>query len=293
MIRYRDPTIDFHDWASPSSFWSLVLLWSLVLGVWTFCPARSFAAEPSSPRQRLSFNSNWLFIKGDPTNSEAKLDYQTLKPGLTTASADLSTNTQPAKFTGSPGTNVPYAQASFDDSRWRKLNLPHDWGIEGPFKQEYPGETGKLPWWGIGWYRKHFTLPPEDHDRKIYLDVDGAMAYSAVWLNGQFVGGWPYGYASFELDLTPFIDYGRENVLAIRLDNPPDSSRWYPGGGIYRNVWLVKTAPIHVGHWGTYVTTQGIDISAAAVDLKVTVDNDSKSPATLTLKTQIYELGSV
>ena len=78
------------------------------------------------------------------------------------------------------------------------------------------------------------------------------MAYATVWLNGQFVGGWPYGYASWRLDLTPYIKPGADNVLAIRLDNPPDSSRWYPGGGIYRNVWLVKTAPVHVGHWGTY-----------------------------------------
>src|SRR5262245_58418515 len=137
MTRYPDFALDSHPRASISDFWSLMFLWSLVIGVWYFQPARSFAAE-SSPRQRLSFNSNWLFIKGDPTNSETKLDYQTLKPGLTNAGADLTTNTQATKFMGNPGTNVPYAQASFDDSRWRKLNLPHDWGIEGPFRQEYP-----------------------------------------------------------------------------------------------------------------------------------------------------------
>jgi beta-galactosidase len=271
--------------------WCLVFLWSLVLGVWCFQPARSFAAEPS-PRQRLSFNSNWLFIKGDPTNTEAKLDYQTLKPGPTTAGADLTTNTRPAKFTGSPGTNVPYAQAAFDDSRWRKLNLPHDWGIEGPFKQEYPGETGKLPWWGVGWYRKYFTMSADDKGKQIYLDVDGAMAYATVWLNGQFIGGWPYGYSSWRLDLTTNLNFGGNNVIAIRLDNPTNSSRWYPGGGIYRNVWLVKSGPVAVAHWGTFMTTPEISKDSASVNIKVDVDNRSASEANIKVAAEIYELNS-
>ena len=86
-------------------------------------------------------------------------------------------------------------------------------------------------------------MPAGDEGRRLYLDVDGAMSYANVWLNGQYVGGWPYGYASWQVDLTPYVKFGGENVIAIRLDNPPNSSRWYPGGGIYRNVWLVKTAP--------------------------------------------------
>jgi beta-galactosidase len=98
-------------------------------------------------------------------------------------------------------------------------------------------------------------VPVSDEGRRLYLDVDGAMAYANVWLNGQYVGGWPFGYASWRVDLTPHIKFGAENVLAIRLDNPPESSRWYPGGGIYRNVWLVKASPVHVAHWGTHVTT--------------------------------------
>ena len=153
-----------------------------------------------------------------------------------------------------------------------------------------PGETGKLPWWGVGWYRKHFTVSTKDKGHQFYLDVDGAMAYATVWLNGHFVGGWPYGYASFELDLTPYMEFGGENVIAIRLDNPPDSSRWYPGGGIYRNVWLVKTAPVHVSHWGTYVTTPDVSQSAATVNLKVFLDNNSTAAANVTVSTQIYEL---
>jgi len=135
---------------------------------------------------------------------------------------------------------------NFDDSAWRALDLPHDWGIEGPFNQKYPGENAKLPYWGIGWYRKSFEVPAADKDRRIFLDVDGAMSYANVWINGHYAGGWPYGYSSWRGDLTPHIHFGGPNVLAIRLDNPPLSSRWYPGGGIYRHVWLVTTAPVHV-----------------------------------------------
>jgi beta-galactosidase len=300
MIRYQHPTIHFNA-AATSNYWNLVFLWSLVLGVWSFCPADSFAAE-SSPRQRLLFNSDWLFMKGDPTNSQTnlehealpqfKLDYETLKPWLLPIGADLSTNTPSAKPAGNPGTNVPYAQASFDDSRWRKLNLPHDWGIEGPFKQEYPGETGKLPWWGVGWYRKYFTIPADDKGKQIYLDVDGAMAYATVWLNGQFVGGWPYGYSSWRLDLTPYVHLGGNNVIAIRVDNPRNSSRWYPGGGIYRNVWLVKSAPVAIGHWGTFITTPEITKDTASVNIKVAVDNRSASESNIKLAAEIFELDS-
>ena len=186
----------------------------------------------------------------------------------------------------------PESTVEFNDSDWRKLNLPHDWGIEGPFKQEYPGETGKLPWWGIGWYRKHLEVPASDQGKKIYLDVDGAMSHAKVWLNGQFVGGWPYGYASWRVDLTPCVKFGADNVIAIRLDNPPNSSRWYPGGGIYRNVWLVKTAPVHVAHWGTYVTTPEISAQAATVKIQVNVDNETDSNSVVTVKNEVFKLGA-
>jgi len=200
----------------------------------------------------LSFNDDWRFHKGDVEGGE--------------------------------GTAV-------DDAGWRKLDLPHDWGIEGPFDQDLPGATGKLPWFGVGWYRKRFQVSEGDRARQVHLDIDGAMSRAKVWLNGQLVGGWPYGYASFRLDLTPFVRTG-ENVLAVRLDNPPDSSRWYPGGGLYRNVWLVKTAPVHVAHWGTYVTTPEVSARAAAVKVAVTVDNKDKAPARVNVKTEVHPLGA-
>jgi beta-galactosidase len=181
-------------------------------------------------------------------------------------------------------------QGAIDDTTWRKVELPHDWGIEGPFDQEHPGETGKLPWWGVGWYRKHLTLSQSDRQRRIYLDVDGAMSDSQVWLNGQRVGGWPYGYASYRLDLTPFVRAG-ENVLAIRLDNPPSSSRWYPGGGLYRNVWLVKTSSLHVAHWGTFVTTPQVATGEATVKVAVTLDNHSAATRAV-VKVALHPLGT-
>ena len=247
--------------------------------------------QTSTLRERLSINEGWRFQKNDPPGSEGLLAYEKIKDWVTTTGNELTTDSSARRFrpSGNPGDNVSYTGPNFDDRGWRQLDLPHDWGIEGPFKQEYPGETGKLPWWGVGWYRKHLTVSASERGRRIYLDIDGAMAYASVWLNGRFVGGWPYGYASFELDLTPYIEFGADNVIAIRLDNPPDSSRWYPGGGIYRNVWLVKTAPIHVGHWGTFVAAPEVSQSAATVNIKVSVDNNSATVANVTVSTQIYE----
>jgi beta-galactosidase len=253
-------------------------------------PAILHAAGTASSRERLSLNADWRFTKGDPAGSEGKLSYETLKPWLLATGAELSiSSTPPPRPDGNPGSDVAYTQPAFDDAAWRKVNLPHDWGVDGPFKQEYPGETGKLPWWGVAWYRKHFTVPAGDSAKQVYLDVDGAMAYASVWLNGQFVGGWPYGYASWELDLTPYLKADADNVLTIRVENPPDSSRWYPGGGIYRNVWLIKTAPVHVGHWGTYVTSE-VTGKTATVNLRVKVENASSADARARCAAQVFEL---
>jgi beta-galactosidase len=242
-------------------------------------------------RERLSLNSGWRFQKGDPTGSEGVLAYERIKDWVrVTGNEFVDIKSKRVRPQGNPGDTFSYTKRDFDDSKWRELDLPHDWGIEGPFKQEYPGETGKLPWWGVAWYRKHFTTSLTDKVKQIYLDVDGAMAYASVWLNGHFVGGWPYGYASFELDLTPYLAFDGDNVIAIRLDNPPDSSRWYPGGGIYRNVWLVKTSPVHVSHWGSYITTPEVSSAAATVNIEVSVDNHSSSSVNTVVATQVFEL---
>jgi len=255
-------------------------------------PAGVFAAPADSPRERISLDANWRFIKGDAPEGGTNLNYAVIRNWILPTANPFTTNAPAARPEGEPATGISFAQPGFNDSQWRLLNLPHDFGIEGPFDQALPGGTGRLPWFGVAWYRKHLDIPATDAGKTIYLDVDGAMAYATVWVNGKFAGGWPYGYASWRVELTPYLNFGGENVVAIRLDNPPDSSRWYPGGGIYRNVWLVKTAPVHVAHWGTYVTTPEVSAKAATVKIQVNVDNDADAAATVTVKNEIFELNS-
>src|SRR5690606_1460586 len=197
---------------------------------------------------------------------------------------------------GNPGEDFPFVQKDFDDSSWEKLNLPHDWGIKGPFLEghgaEVGGGMGRLPSHGVAWYRKKLEIPESDKNKSIFLDIDGAMSYAMVWLNGKLAGGWPYGYNSWRLDLTPYITPGGDNQLAIRIDNPPHSARWYPGGGIYRNVWLVKTEPVHVGQWGTFIKTREVSDSSAIIDIAVTIDNDSKTDKSIEVKTEVYALNA-
>ncbi len=251
------------------------------------------APVPNVARERISFNDGWRFTKDDPADAGDQLSYEKLKAWILPTGAELTTNAPAARPEGNPGAAVVYTQDNFDDHDWRKINLPHDWAVEGPFEQKNEGSTGKLKYWGPVWYRKHFTLPGTDYGKKIKLDIDGAMSFSEVWLNGQFVGGWPYGYSSFELDLTPYLKAnGGENVLAIRLNSPSESSRWYPGAGLFRNLWLVKTAPVHVGHWGTYITTPKVRADAATVELRVNLENDGDGHATVAVKNEIFELNA-
>lgn len=249
------------------------------------------AAEPA--RERISINADWRFQKDDPAQVAGSLDYAKIRNWVLPSSAAFlkDPSVLPKRPEGNLGANVPFTQPGFDDSAWRKLDLPHDWAIEGPFKQEYSGNTGKIQYWGPVWYRKHLTLPASDQGRRLYLDIDGAMSCATVWCNGQFVGGWPYGYSSFRLDLTPYAKPGSDNVLAIRLDSPDKFSRWYPGAGIYRNVWLVKTNPIHVGQWGTDITTPQVSTEVAKVAVRVTIDNKGTTPTQALVKTQVLFAG--
>jgi beta-galactosidase len=253
-------------------------------------PAAIFAAPADFPRQRIPLDANWRFLKGDSPDSGTNLNYRAISAWILPTGNPFTTNAPAPWPDGEPGGNISFAQPGFDDSQWRLLNLPHDWGIEGPFSQSLPGSTGRLPWAGVAWYRKHLDLPAADAGKNIYLDVDGAMSYSTVWINGKCVGGWPYGYSSWRVDLTPYVKFGGENVIAIRLDNPPNSSRWYPGGGIYRNVWLVKTEPVHVAHWGTYITTPLVGPASATVRVKNWIQNESTNDVKLTVETKLYPL---
>ena len=168
------------------------------------------------------------------------------------------------------------------DGVTRTLNLPHDWGVEAPFAQENPGETGKLPWWGQATYSKDLTINADDLKKDIRLEVDGAFSNAKVYVNGREAGGWPYGYASWAVDLNACLKEGT-NRIEIKLDNKPESSRWYPGGGIYRNVWITRTEKTSVAHWGTYVTAR-LSGNAATVIQQVTVKTDKPQIATISTR---------
>jgi beta-galactosidase len=167
---------------------------------------------------------------------------------------------------------------SFDDKNWRVLNLPHDWSIEGTYDKEAPtgGSGGYLPT-GIGWYRKHFQVSSMDLSKTIRIEFDGVYMNSEVWINGNYLGKHPYGYTSFEYDLSSYLRAG-ENVIAVRVDNSNQpNTRWYTGSGIYRNVWLNKTSRLHVVYSGIYITTQKITPDSATILVKTNIENsDSK-----------------
>ena len=173
---------------------------------------------------------------------------------------------------------------NFDDSKWRVVNVPHDWSIEGPFSDKYASGTGYLPG-GIGWYRKSFQLPADVEGRRIRVQFDGIYCNSEVWCNGNYLGKRPNGYTSSCYDLTPHLKYGEsENVIAVRVDHSKFAdSRWYTGSGIYRNVFLIITDNIHVKQYGTFVTTPKITDKEAQIDVRITVKNDSDTSWKITL----------
>lgn len=245
-----------------------------------------------SVRERININRGWRYQENDPQGVDSALHYTRLKSYLLPCANDfILFGKKHIRPKGNPGNEVAYVKPDFDDSNWRQLNLPHDWAIEGPFNIDYDGATGKLPYWGICWYRKVIDLPQEDKGKQIYLDIDGAMSYASVWCNGNYVGGWPYGYTSFRLDLTPYLKTGQRNVLAIRLDNPNDASRWYPGGGIYRNVWLVKASPVHVSQWGTSVRNVKVTRKEATMEMSVRMENHTNKDARVVVQTSVYLQG--
>jgi beta-galactosidase len=213
------------------------------------CVAACVLTMAAGAERRAAFNDGWRFLKGDTAGAE---------------------------------------RAESDDSAWRSVQLPHDWAIEGPFDSKYDAHLGGLPVYGTGWYRKRFTLPAGASDRQYWIEFDGVMSNATVWLNGKELGGRPYGYSSFGFDLTPQLRRdGKENVLAVRVAPEDRSSRWYPGAGIYRSVWLETTGPVRVAHWGTYVTTPEVTDEKATVALKVEIENRGAQEARLVLETAI------
>lgn len=202
--------------------------------------AHPASAASSAGRAIISFDKHWHFLKADAPGAE---------------------------------------QPGFSDATWRILNVPHDWSIEGPFDPSNPaGGAGAFLPQGIGWYRKHFTLPVSDSARRVFIDFDGVMANSDVWINGFHLGHRPNGYVSFQYDLSGHLHFGpqTQNVLAVRVDDSlQPASRWYQGAGIYRHVRLVVTDPVHLAHWATFITTPVVTEARAVVQVQSRVENQS------------------
>jgi len=183
------------------------------------------------------------------------------------------------RFRGDASNALNASPAAFDDAAWTRVTLPHDWAIAGPFDPRGDGNTGKLPWRGVGWYRKAFALASGDASRRVYLDFDGVMASPEVYVNGQRAGGWDYGYMGFRVDATPFVAFGKTNVVAVKADTRNHHSRWYPGAGIYRKVTLTLCDPVHVAYQTTVVTTPAVAADRAEVRVATAVTNALDTPA--------------
>lgn len=175
------------------------------------------------------------------------------------------------------------AAAGLDDKNWQTVTLPHDWAVAGPFIADGDGNTGKLPWKGEGWYRRALDIPASMAGKHIYLLFDGVMAFPKVYVNGRLAGQWDYGYNSFYLDITGFVNPGAPNLLAVHADTRQHDSRWYPGAGIYRKVQMLAVDPVHVGVWGTYATTPIVKPHYADVRIQTTVNNFSEHADTVRL----------
>lgn len=218
--------------------------------LFSFLVASAFCSSMADEptRIRVSFNQDWVFSKGE-TGHEHKSD--------------------------------------FNHENWRKLDLPHDWAIEGPFDNQYDTRTGGLPIYGIAWYRKNFTIDNSHKGKHIKLSFDGVMNNAEIYLNGNKVGERPYGYVSFEVDLTPYVKFDKINTIAVRVAPKELSARWYPGAGIYRNVNLTIKSPVSIAYNGTFITTPKITKDEAEVNIKTTIDNISDSSGRFLLRTSI------
>lgn len=185
--------------------------------------------------------------------------------------------------------NSEFQNPAYNDTKWQSVTVPHDWAIYGPFSSqndkqevaisqdgqkeamEHAGRTGGLPFVGVGWYRTQFDVPQFAPGKRATLLFDGAMSHANVYINGKKVGYWPYGYNSFHFDITDYLKPGEKNTLAVRLENQPESSRWYPGAGLYRNVHVIVTEDAHIPVWGTQVTTPTVNKDFAKVSVRAKV----------------------
>ena len=213
--------------------------------------AQVLTAQRNRMRSRESFDFGWKFLKGDAAGAQI---------------------------------------AAFADAGWRDVDLPHDWSIEGPVGENEPsGGSGAYLPTGLGWYRKKFRVDAADRGRVVLLEFDGVYQNSEVWINGTHLGLRPYGYVPFAYELTAHLNYGGENVIAVKVDNSRQTNcRWYSGSGIYRHTWLLKTNALRVAYWGTFVTCSRVSKESAIVEVKTRVANAQKTSAVCKLTTKLW-----
>ena len=217
-------------------------------------PVAAGANKPVPGRQELAADAGWKFMLGDPSGAEA---------------------------------------ASFGDGSWRNVDLPHDWSIESKPEKDNPSGSGEgfFPG-GVGWYRKTFHAPAEWKGKRVSVEFDGVYRDATVYLNGRKLGTHPYGYTAFAFDMTDGLNFEGANVLAVRVDNSAQpNSRWYSGSGIYRHVRVVVTEPVHVAHWGVFVTTPEATSESAKVSVRTRVANESGDSGEVTIETELVDKG--
>ena len=181
------------------------------------------------------------------------------------------------------------ASPTFNDSRWRSLDLPHDWSVEATLSPAFASATGYLPG-GIGWYRKTLDIPADKKGQKVYIYFEGVYRNGEVFVNGTSLGMRPNGYISYMYELTPYLKFGEKNTIAVRVDHTKfNDSRWYTGSGIYRDVYVVYANPVHIDQWGVYVTTPVVSAKQATVQVQTTLNNTTAAPVTLTVVQELMD----
>jgi len=233
-------------------------------------------AQTDAVRERILLDKDWRFAFGHATDPSKDFGYGTR-----------------AFFFAKAGYGDGPAAMNFNDQAWRQLDLPHDWAVELPFDQRGDGNHGSkaigrnFPENSIGWYRKAIDIPASDKGRRISIVFDGVYRDSVVWVNGHYIGTQPSGYTSFTYDISDYLNYGGRNVVAVRVDATEEEGWFYEGAGIYRHVWLTKTAPVHVAQWGTFVHST-LSKDEALVSADVTVKNDGHEDEPFTIEQKIY-----
>lgn len=260
-----------------------IFLFLSAIGFQVFAQSMAQAEQPAtgSPgRERLLMDFGWRFAFGHPYDTDKDFNHAT---GYFSYFAKAGYGDSPAS-------------ANFDDRAWRTLNLPHDWAVEVPFASNggyshgYKAVGRNFPETSVGWYRKSFSIPKSDLGRRISVEFDGVFRDSVVWVNGHYLGREPSGYSSFRYDITDLLNYGGDNVIAVRVDATMEEGWFYEGAGIYRHVWLTKTAPLHVALYGTFISSD-IKGNTANVTARATVINEGTAKAKFDVVQNIVDAG--